>query len=147
MDAMSPLATPPVTRLLDLYERNFHLVEQLVPELDLPFLTARSVVSGEPALYLITVDRGRYTASFRLTHEIDGRCEPDLWVRVYRDARVAEALQCARRPSWAATDEADPEAWRYLSAQWQRNLMMHKWLEYLIERGHGFAHAARPRRP
>lgn len=144
---MCPHACPPVTQLLDLQERCFQLVERLVPELDLPFVTARSAVAGEPPLQLITVDRGRYTASFRLTYEIEGRCEPDLWLRVYRDAGLAEALHCARRPSWSAQHEGDPAVWRFLSEQWRRNLFMHRWLEYLLERGHGFALASRPRQP
>ena len=60
-------------------------------------------------------------------------------------ARVAEALQCSTRPPWRAADGADPEALQFLDAQWRRNAMMVKWLAYLVERGHGFVHAARPR--
>ncbi|MCK5771883.1 MAG: DUF1249 domain-containing protein [Algiphilus sp.] len=128
-----------------LYERGFQLAQQLVPELDLPFVSAVSEVEGEPPLYLSTIARDRYTSCFRLTYEIDGIYTPDLHIKVYRDARVAEALQCTNRPPWLAADEADPEALHFLSAQWRRNAMMVKWLAYLLERGHGFVHAARPR--
>ena len=77
----------------------------------------------------------------------DGRCEPDMWVKVYRDARLAESLYCAERPKWLAAEEGDPEAGRYLGAQWGRNLTLYKWLQYLLEQGHGFGMAARPRTP
>lgn len=130
-----------------LYERGFELAEQLVPELDLPFVAATSRVAGEPLLHLSTLERDRYTSSFCLRYgdERAGEEVAELHVRVYRDARVAEALECARRPPWRAADEADPEALHFLSAQWKRNALMVKWFEYLLARGHGFVHAARPR--
>lgn len=131
--------------LHELFERNYRLVEQLVPELDLPYLQATSRSATDPDLQLIVLERGPYTSAFRLTYEIEGRCEPDMWVRVYRDARVAESLHCAERPRWLALEEGDPEVTRYLSAQWQRNLMLHKWLQHLLEAGHGFGVAHRPR--
>lgn len=145
---MSNRLVTPSTRLGALhvlYERGFQLAQQLVPELELPFVSAVSEVTGEPPLYLSTIARDRYTSCFRLTYELDGACTPDLHIKAYRDARVAEALQCSTRPPWRAADGADPEALQFLDAQWRRNAMMVKWLAYLVERGHGFVHAARPR--
>jgi uncharacterized protein YqiB (DUF1249 family) len=132
--------------LMELYERNFLLLEQLVPELELPFNEASSTSETDPPLHLITLERSPYTSSFRLTYQLDGRCEPDMWVKVYRDARLAETLFCAARPRWLAEGEGDPQADRYLGEQWSRNLTLHKWLQYLLEQGHGFGMAARPRR-
>lgn len=129
-----------------LYEHGYRLVEQLVPELDLPFVGATSEVPGEPVLHLSTESRDRYTASFRLFYDLAADITPDLHIRVYRDARLAEALHCTSRPPWRAADEADPQALHFLNDQWRRNAMMVKWLEYLIYRGHGFVHAGRPRR-
>jgi uncharacterized protein len=134
-----------IAALLELYERNFLLLEQLVPELELPFNEAVSTTKTDPPLHLIALERGRYTSAFRLTYQIDGRCEPDMWVKVYRDARLAESLYCAARPRWLAATEGDPEVGRYLGKQWSRNLTLHKWLHYLLEQGHGFGMAARPR--
>ena len=134
-----------ISVLMELYERNYLLLEQLVPELDLPFVQAVSTSKSDLPLHLIALERGRYTSAFRLTYEIDGRCEPDMWVKVYRDARLAESLYCAMRPRWLAATEGDPEVGRYLDEQWTRNLTLHKWLQYLLEQGHGFGMAARPR--
>jgi uncharacterized protein YqiB (DUF1249 family) len=122
------------------------MLEQLVPELELPFNQAVSTSETDPPLHLIALERGRYTSSFRLTYQIDGRCEPDMWVKVYRDAQLAESLYCAARPRWLAAMEGDPEVVRYLGEQWARNLTLHKWLDYLLEQGHGFGMAARPRK-
>jgi uncharacterized protein YqiB (DUF1249 family) len=154
-----------IAALMELYERNYLLLEQLVPELELPFNQATSTSTSDPPLHLIALERGRYTSAFRLTYEIDGRCEPDMWVKVYRDARLAESLYCAARPRWLAGMMGDagqdaqmpqrardggsvaaPEVRRYLGEQWARNLTLQKWLQYLLEQGHGFGMAARPRK-
>ncbi len=134
--------------LMELYERNFFLVEQLVPELELPFDTAVSRSATDLPLHLTTLERSRYTCAFRLTYEFTDdtgtRCDPDLQLRVYRDAHVVEALRCTLRPPWPA--EGDPQVERFLSAQWSRNLLLYKWLVYLLGHGHGFGMAGRPRR-
>lgn len=138
-----------LAHLLELYERNYRLIERLVPELDLPFDRAVSQSPSDLPLHLSVVERAPYTVELRLTYQFaapDGHTfEPDLWVRVYRDAQVAEALHCGRRMPWLATDERDPAAQHFLKDQWARNHMLSKWLEYLLEHGHGFAVAMRPR--
>lgn len=131
--------------LIDLFERNYRLIERLVPELDLPFVSAISRAEHDLPLHLIVLERGKFTASFRLSYQIEGRFEPDVWVKLYRDAQLAETLYCATRPPWLALDESDPEALRYLNAQWKRNVMLNKWLHYLLHHGHGFGMASRPR--
>jgi uncharacterized protein len=140
-----------LAQLLDLYERNYRMVAQLIPELEIPFERAVSRSQSDLPLHLSIVERDRYTVSFKLTYEFvdeDGvRRQPDLWIRVYRDAHVAEALECSHRPPWQAEEEGDPKAGAFLSAQWRRNLMLSKWLEYLLEHGHGFSLAERPREP
>jgi len=95
------------------------------------------------------LERDRYTATIRLTYQfVDSagvRRQPDIVVRIYRDARVAEALSCRERPPWLAAEEGDPLASAFLGEQWRRNLMLGKWLDYLLGHGHGFGMAARPR--
>jgi uncharacterized protein len=141
--------SPPLAHLMDLYERNFRLLQQLLPELELPFASATSQAANDPPLLLDVMARDRYTVTFRLSYEfVDPqgvRRQPDLWVRVYRDAGVAEALTCSERPPWRAEEGGDPLAEQFLSEQWRRNLLLGKWLDYLLERGHGFSLSARPR--
>ena len=138
-----------IAHLLDLYERNYSLLERLVPELELPFERAVSRSATDLPLILSVVERAPYTSELRLTYEFNGpegkRLEPDMWIKVYRDARVAEALHCGKRLPWIAVDETDPEAGKFLHDQWARNHMLSRWLEYLLEHGHGFSLAARPR--
>lgn len=146
----TPRARPVrIAALLELYERNFRLIECLAPELEFPFDDAVSYSATDLPLRLTVSERGRFTVAFRLTYEFAGAegvaREPDLEVRVYRDARLAEALTCPSRPAWLAKDEGDPQALQFLDDQWGRNLLLHKWLHYLLEHGHGFGLAGRPR--
>jgi hypothetical protein len=146
----TPQARPVrISALMELYERNFRLIERLVPELELPFEDVTSRSSSDLPLRLTVLERGRYTTAFRLTYEFpaDGgtKLEPDLRVRVYKDAKLAEALNRPQRPDWLAQEEGDSLAMQYLDEQWSRNLLLHKWLHYLLENGHGFAMSARPR--
>lgn len=138
-----------LAHLIDLYERNFLLLERLVPELELPFDRGVSHSDSDLPLHLICVERSPYTVELRLTYEfrdVQGlRLEPDFWIKVYRDARVAEALHCGHRPPWLAQEGGTPEAELFLGDQWSRNLMLCRWLDYLLHHGHGFAHVARPR--
>jgi len=138
-----------IAHLLDLYERNYRLIERLVPELELPFERAVSRSASDLPVHLMVVERARYTSELRLSYVFDGpdgrRLEPDFWVRVYRDAHVAEALHCGRRMPWLAAGENDPAAQAFLHDQWSRNHMLGKWLQYLLDHGHGFSIAARPR--
>jgi len=139
-----------IAHLVDLYERNYRLLEQLVPELNLPFERAVSRSKSDLPLVLSVVERAPYTSELRLTYEFNDehgarQLEPDMWIKVYRDARVAEALQCGQRREWLARIFGDARAHDYLLDQWGRNHMLAKWLEYLLDHGHGFSIAARPR--
>lgn len=138
-----------LAHLIELYEINYRLLQRLVPEMEVPFESAVSQSGSDFPLHLEVEERDRYTLTLRLTYEfVDDqgvRRQPDIRVRAYRDAGVAEALECSHRPPWQARDEADPKAWKFLSGQWRRNMMLGKWLEYLLEHGHGFGMARRPR--
>ncbi|SFF33675.1 Protein of unknown function [Fontimonas thermophila] len=138
-----------IAHLLELYERNYRLIQRLVPEPDAPCHRAVSHSLSDCPLHLEIVERDRYTLTLRLTYEFTDesgiRRQPDLWVRLYRDAGVAEALACNHRPPWLAERDGDPAAHAFLSAQWRRNLLLNKWLEYLLDHGHGFIASARPR--
>ena len=74
------------------------------------------------------IERDRYTVTFRLTYEFAddaGRPPPaGPVVRVYRDARVVEALKCSHRPPWVAGEGGDPKVGAFLLEQWRRNLML-----------------------
>jgi len=130
-----------IAHLMELYERNYRSLRRLLPDMDQMSARSSSRSASDMPLHVEVMSRDRYTLTLHLTYEfIDDnglRRQPDLWVRLYHDAAVAEALQCMERPPWLA-EEAGDAAHAFLSAQWRRNLLLEKWLEFLVEQGHGF---------
>jgi len=137
------------TGLMALYESNYRRFERLAPEIELPFDHATSI--GEDAtLHLRVIERCRYTTTVHLTYWFgegdNARPDPDLQLRVYRDAQLAEAIYCDTRSRYAALAGVPDIHDEVLASQWPRNLLLNKWLDYCLAQGHGFGGAHRPRR-
>ena len=129
--------------LMTLYESNYIRLGWLVPDLRRLHGRLKSVVDGEPALELAVVEQCRYTTGFQMSYLLaDGDVparEPQLDVRVYHDARLAEA----RGTGMSATHPrlrrlAAGVAWSR-GQRWSCNMLLNKWLEYCVESGHRFA--------
>jgi uncharacterized protein YqiB (DUF1249 family) len=128
--------------LMTLYESNYIRLRALVG--DVRRLAGRTVssVPGDIDLHLEVLEHSPYTSILRLTHffaDADAGAavaEPDLEVRVYHDARLAEASRCparVRHPALAALHDGLPAT---LGERWRRNMLLNKWLDYCAERGH-----------
>lgn len=128
--------------LMTLYESNYRRLTALVAALSHPPDHAISRVAGDLPLYLEALERCRYTSTLRLTYWFEGDAgeawpDPDLVVRVYHDAGLAEVTSCCEfhrhrilRP-WVTPGGEE------IRERWARNQMFHKWLEFCLERGHG----------
>jgi len=128
--------------LMTLYESNFLRLGWLVRDLQSVRSAAVSRVAGDCDLYLSPIELSRYTSLFRLTYEFEADAaplrDPDLEVCVYHDARLAEVRSfrgLQRHPQLA---RLHGELKRELDQRWTRNMLLNKWLEYCIERGHRF---------
>lgn len=134
------------TALMSLYESNYLRLHWLLDEVeDLP--TAQwSRVEADLPLYLEVLERSAYTTTLRLSYFFaDGGetvADPDLSIRVYHDACLAEAMACRRQHLHHALREFDTAAGSELSRRWVRNSMLNKWLEYCHDHGHWFHSAA-----
>lgn len=126
--------------LMTLYESNYIRLRALVG--DVRGLAGRVVssVPGDLDLHLEALEHSPYTSILRLTHffaDAGGTvAEPDLEVRVYHDARLAEASRCSprvRHPGLASLQVGLPAV---LGDRWRRNMLLNKWLDYCAERGH-----------
>ncbi|MFB3063471.1 MAG: DUF1249 domain-containing protein [Gammaproteobacteria bacterium] len=64
--------------------------------------------------------------------------DPDMTIRIYHDARLAEAMAC----SWVHRHEIlrqfDTGCRQEVDRRRVRNSMLNKWLEYCAETGHRF---------
>ena len=63
---------------------------------------------------------------------------PDVEIRVYADARMAEARRWAPEARHPALQDLRRGMGRELHDRWGMNIMLNKWLEYCLERGHRF---------
>jgi len=129
--------------LMSLYESNYIRLGWLVPALDTVADSAVSIVAGDCPLHLRVEERSRYTTTLTLTYVFEDESgpasDPDLQIRVYHDARLAEVQACARWHRHSMLESIRSELARALGERWLRNVMLNKWLDYCVERGHRFA--------
>lgn len=134
--------------LMSLYESNYIRLGWLIPALDRVTDTAISTVAGDCPLHLSIEERSRYTTTLTLTYVFEDESgfttDPDLQIRVYHDARLAEVQACARWHRHSMLESIRSELARALGERWLRNVMLNKWLDYCVERGHRFAPPAAP---
>lgn len=127
--------------LMTLYESNYIRLGWLISDLHLLHDRQVSHLKGDVSLHLEVLERSPYTSLFHLSHRFaDGQAAetqlPDMQIRIYHDARVAEAHSCADSPHWAP--ELRNSLRGELDRRWERNMLLNKWLEYCVERGHRF---------
>ncbi|MBV6418615.1 MAG: hypothetical protein CMLOHMNK_03523 [Steroidobacteraceae bacterium] len=124
-DALAPVswrARPQgFVALMALYESNYVRLGWLAGDLGAIPRESVSAVEGDCELRLRIVSRARYTTCLELTYP--PLALPEMHVRVYHDAHLAEA-----QGAGGSTSE-----------RWTRNMLLNKWLEYCVERGHRFA--------
>lgn len=136
--------------LMSLYESNYLRLASLAGDLRQLAGTRLSRVADDCDLRLSVTERSPYTTSLDLTYlfpAADGvTTYPDMRVRVYHDARLVEAQEWTSTADTHARQQPEHEvlrrlrgaAERELDQRWARNTMLNKWLEYCIDRGHGF---------
>jgi len=139
--------------LMSLYESNYIRLAWLTGELSSLQGHHCSQVEGDCELRLAIEERSAYTTTLNLTYLIPDRpgipdkpssiAYPDMRLRVYHDARLAEAQDWASTHEHSALKAFRSQAERELDQRWARNIMLNKWLEYCVERGHRFSLATR----
>ena len=129
--------------LMAVYESNYRRLMLLAPGLD-ALDAAVSRVPGCLDLHLRVLERHRYTTFLHLTYWFEGpdgrpRPDPDLHIRVYHDARLAEVHSCRRPQRRGGGTEGCS-----LARRWQMNRFLEKWLAYCLAQGHGFPPLVKP---
>jgi uncharacterized protein YqiB (DUF1249 family) len=123
--------------LMGLYESNYLRLARLAGNLAALVGTRVSRVPGDCDLLLTVHERARYTSELQLTYllpalERERSLErvPDLRLRLYHDARLL-----------AVHEQPGGQADRELDRRWASNLLLNKWLDYCVGRGHHFSPA------
>jgi uncharacterized protein YqiB (DUF1249 family) len=126
--------------LMSLYESNFLRLQQLIPELERLDGYYRSAVAGDCELHVEIIERSRYTVTLSLSYffyEGEQRiADPDMKVRAYLDGRLTEAMSFRGDHRHAELRRLSRVHGRDLDEKWRRNIVLNKWLEYLMDQGH-----------
>lgn len=126
--------------LMSLYESNYLRLLNLIPELERIDGCFRSRVVGECDLHVEILERSRYTVTLSLTYLFEGDdgliADPDMQVRAYLDGRLAEVLSLGGTLDHAELRRLLRAHRQELDLRWTRNVILNKWLEYLIDQGH-----------
>lgn len=122
--------------LMDLYEHNYLRMRRIAPDLEIADQMI-SVSPGHLDLHLNVTERCKFTTMLRMTYHFDGPeggiiCQPDMHIKIYHDARIAEVQ-----------DRLDRHHRRIISGdtlqqKWKLNRFLYKWLGYCIFQGHYF---------
>lgn len=115
--------------LMELYESNYIRLRLLIPGLkDLQY-DCMSEIKNDMNLYLFLISKQKYGIDFKLGYRftLKESIEPNVHVRVYFDARTAEAISIYQEKYISGS---------VLERKWQKNHFLHKWLSYCHQSGH-----------
>lgn len=89
------------------------------------------------------IEQHAYTTELRLTYvlvdPVTGEPDPSAFLRVYQDTRQLEATHCYVGRRWQDVLGMHPPARALIGHRLRMNTFLGKWLEYLVDRGHGMA--------
>jgi hypothetical protein len=126
--------------LMSLYESNYLRLQRLIPELNRLDGYYRSRVAGDCDLHVEILERSRYTITLSLSYffyENDKRiADPDMKIRVYLDGQLAETMGFCGEHRHTELRRLCRIHRAELDTRWRRNIVLNKWLEYLMDQGH-----------
>ena len=126
--------------LMSLYESNYLRLQQLIPELNRLDGCFRSRVAGNCDLHVEILERSRYTVTLTLSYffyeEGERIADPDMKVRAYLDGQLAESITFFGERQHAESRRQSRLHRGELNSRWRRNIILNKWLEYLMDQGH-----------
>ncbi len=126
--------------LMSLYESNFLRLLNLIPELERLDGCYRSRVAGDCDLHLEILQRERYTLTMSMTYYFNNETEivadPDMLLRIYFDGQLAEAMSLGKDHRHVEFRRLFRAHGNELGRRWTRNIILNKWLEYLLDQGH-----------
>jgi uncharacterized protein YqiB (DUF1249 family) len=129
------------TGLMTVYESNYIKLGTLTTDFEWAAASMTSRSARDNDLHVELMRREPYTTTLKLTYwfEEEGGLlvpDPDLIVRVYHDARLAEAVAGRDRHTHHKLREFANDRAAELDRRWRINMMLNKWLDYLFDVGH-----------
>lgn len=141
-----PTRIPQLSRfgwLMALYGENHTRLARLFAPADLAPGRYLSQAGDGIDLQLDVIEQHRYTSELRLsyamTDPVTGEPDPSAHLRLYHDARQLEATHCYLGRRWQDVLGMYPPPAELVNHRLRMNTFLGKWLEYLVEQGHGAA--------
>lgn len=133
--------------LMTIYESNYLKFDRLCGHSQLSRGLHVSSVPDDCDLHLDVLRQEPYTSTLSLTYWFEEPGEgsgarsvpdPDLLVRVYHDAALVEAVTSREHHRHRVLEAIAKSHAGELDRRWRMNMMLNKWLDYLLDKGHGF---------
>lgn len=129
--------------LMTIYESNYLKLSRLLRGLDLSRTAWVSGLTEDCDLHLTLLRSERYTSTFKMTYWFEDVAhgqvaDPDLIVRVYHDAGLAEGAGGRHFHQHRVLRELARVHALELDRRWRTNIMLNKWLDYVLHMGHSF---------
>lgn len=129
--------------LMGLYAENYRKLNRLFAPTDLEQGHYVSRCGDGLDLHLDVIEQHRYTVELRLTYALadpqTGEPDPSAYLRMYRDARQAEATHCYVGRRWQDAIGMYPPPAEVVGHRLRMNTFLGKWADYLAGSGHGIA--------
>lgn len=124
-------------QLMWFYDINYGRMLELLKNFPDGRKEATAVAANElPHLTVTQIDSDRYTSTWSVTYlfEEAGKqlADPDIQVRLYHDSRQAVTHSCGRHTHLNMLREIDTELGSSFQRRWNMNVLLYKWLEYLL---------------
>jgi uncharacterized protein YqiB (DUF1249 family) len=125
---------------MGIYAENYHRLARMFAPQELETGSYFSSIDDGLDLRLDLVERHPYTLEMRLSYcMVDhdtGDPAPSAWLRMYRDAHVAEATHCRADRRLRRVIGPLPPARTEFQQRMRLATFLNRWLEYLAEQGH-----------
>ncbi|MCW8955784.1 MAG: DUF1249 domain-containing protein [Gammaproteobacteria bacterium] len=125
--------------LMDLYESNYIRLRKLLTDPERVSTQLCSTIPGHLDLHLAIVERSKYTTTLYLSYAFPSstgpQMEPNLKIRIYHDARLAEVMSGHLHHGRLILEHLPANA---LREKWKLNRFLNRWLSYCLKQGHSF---------
>ena len=129
--------------LMGLYAENHRKLDRLFAPAALAEGVHLSQTGNGLPVRLEVIEQHKFTTELRLTYDVrdpqTGERDPSVHVRLYRDARQAEATHCYVGRRWQDVIGMYPPPAELVGHRLRMNTFLSKWLDYLAGQGHGVA--------
>ncbi|WP_198245086.1 DUF1249 domain-containing protein [methane-oxidizing endosymbiont of Gigantopelta aegis] len=126
-----------------LCESNYQKLLRLIPELKQIKTEAVGLCKNKPAIHLEMLEQSRYTVTIKLSHRFGDELEtfmmPEVVIRIYFDAQLAEVLSDHARHPVSYVYKSATESVAIMHYKWRLNYFLDKWLTHCLKDHYHFS--------